>query len=130
GERAREIIKRQLFNLSQLVEDLVDTTRITTGKISLNSTAINLAEGVTRCLKTLEIAGRTNGYELRVDTEETWVFADSARIDQVLSNLLGNALKYTPSGGRIMVRVRAEEDRGLCEISAPGRGVARAAAQG
>jgi len=129
GERAREIIKRQLFNLSQLVEDLVDTTRITTGKISLNRSAINLAESVTRCLKTLEIAGRTNGYELRVDTEETWVFADSARIDQVLSNLLGNALKYTPSGGRITVRVRTEDDRGVCEISDTGRGMSAEALQ-
>ena len=129
GERAREIIKRQLFNLSQLVEDLVDTTRITTGKISLSRSAINLAESVTRCLKTLEIAGRTSGYDLRMDAEETWVFADSARIDQVLSNLLGNALKYTPSGGRIAIRVGTEGDRGVCEITDTGRGMSAEALQ-
>src|SRR6266852_3665951 len=55
GDRAREIIKRQLQNLSQLVEDLVDTTRITTGKSSLARSAVDRAEGVTRCLRTIEI---------------------------------------------------------------------------
>ena len=129
AERAREIIKRQLFNLSQLVEDLVDTTRITTGKISLSRAAINLAEAVTRCIKTLEIAGRTNGYELRVDTQETWVFADSARLDQIVANLLGNALKYTPSGGIITIRVRTDGDRGMFEVTDTGRGMSPEALQ-
>ncbi|HTK91360.1 MAG TPA: response regulator [Verrucomicrobiae bacterium] len=129
AERAREIIKRQLFNLSQLVEDLVDTTRITTGKISLSRAAINLAEAVTRCIKTLEIAGRTNGYELHVDTEETWVFADSARLDQIVANLLGNALKYTPSGGIITIRVRTDGERGVFEVTDTGRGMSPEALQ-
>ena len=123
GERAREIIKRQLHNLSQLVEDLVDTTRITTGKISLARATINLAESVTRCLRTIEIAGRTAGYDVTVDAQETWVHADSARIDQILANLVGNALKYTPSGGRITIRVRSEGEHGVCEIADTGRGM-------
>jgi CheY-like chemotaxis protein len=105
------------------VEDLVDTARITTGKISLSRSAVNLAESVTRGLNTLEIAGRTNGYQISVDVEETWVSADSARIDQMLSNLLGNALKYTPSGGRIAIRVGIDGDRGVCEIADNGRGM-------
>ena len=129
AERAREIIKRQLFNLSQLVEDLVDTTRITTGKISLSRATIDLAEAVTRCVKTLEIAGRTNGYDLRVEMEATWVLADSARLDQIVANLLGNALKYTPSGGCITIRVRTDGDRGVCEITDTGRGMSPEAVQ-
>jgi signal transduction histidine kinase/DNA-binding response OmpR family regulator len=129
AERAREIIKRQLFNLSQLVEDLVDTTRITTGKISLTRSPVNLAESVVRAIKTLDIAGRTSGYDIRVEAAETWVFADSARLDQILSNLLGNALKYTPSGGRIVARVRPEGDRGVCEIEDTGRGMSPEALQ-
>jgi signal transduction histidine kinase/DNA-binding response OmpR family regulator len=123
GDRAREIIKRQLKNLSQLVEDLVDTTRITTGKISLTRSAVNLADSVARCLKTFEIAGRTRGYHVDVETEGAWVHADPARIDQILANLVGNALKYTPSGGYIAIRVRADGDRGVCEITDTGRGM-------
>jgi signal transduction histidine kinase/CheY-like chemotaxis protein len=123
ADRAREIIKRQLHNLSQLVEDLVDTTRITTGKISLTRSAVNLSESVMRCLKTIELAGRTKGYHLEVDTEETWIQADSARIDQILANLIGNALKYTPSGGRIMIRVRPVAERAVCEIADTGLGM-------
>ncbi len=123
GDRAREIIKRQLQNLSQLVEDLVDTTRITTGKISLARSAVDLAEGVTRCLRTIEIAGRTSGHQITVDAEATWVHADSARVDQILANLVGNAIKYTPSGGRIAIRVRTVADWGVCEIADNGRGM-------
>jgi CheY-like chemotaxis protein/two-component sensor histidine kinase len=123
GDRAREIIKRQLQNLSQLVEDLVDTTRITTGKISLARSTVDLAEGVTRCLRTIEIGGRTSGHQITVDAEATWVHADSARVDQILANLVGNAIKYTPSGGRIAIRVRTVGDWGVCEIADNGRGM-------
>ena len=123
ADRAREIIKRQLHNLSQLVEDLVDTTRITTGKISLTRSAVDLAESAQRCLKTFEIAGRTKGYRIEVDSEETWIHADSARIDQILANLIGNALKYTPSGGHITIRVRPVGERAVCEIGDTGLGM-------
>ena len=123
GDRAREIIKRQLHGLAQLVEDLVDTTRITTGKISLTRSPINLAESVTRCLRTIEIAGRTQGHHVAVDLQETWIHADSARIDQVLANLIGNALKYTPAGGHISIRVCAVDDRAVCEITDTGLGM-------
>lgn len=123
ADRAREIIKRQLQNLSQLVEDLVDTTRITTGKISLNRSGVNLAESVARCLKTAEVAGSANGYVISVDAEETWIHADSTRVDQILANLIGNALKYTPSGGRIAIRARPVGDQGVCEIADTGMGM-------
>jgi signal transduction histidine kinase len=123
GERAREIVKRQIHNLSQLVEDLVDTTRITTGKISLTRSPVNLAESVARCLKTIELAGRTKGQRIDVDAGETWVHADSARIDQILANLIGNALKYTPAGGHIAIRVHPVGDWATCEIADTGQGM-------
>ncbi|HEU4439478.1 MAG TPA: response regulator [Methylomirabilota bacterium] len=123
AERAREIIKRQLHSLAQLVEDLVDTTRITTGKIRLTLSPVDLAGSVARCLRTIEIAGRTKGYRIEVDTEPTWVHADPARIDQVLANLIGNALKYTPAGGRIAIRVHAVGDQAVCEITDTGQGM-------
>ena len=129
GDRAREIIKRQLHNLAQLVEDLVDTTRITTGKISLTRSPIDLAESVSRCLRTIEIAGRTKDYRIEVDAQPTWIHADSPRMDQVLANLIGNALKYTPAGGCIAIRVQPVGDRAVCEISDTGLGMSAEALQ-
>ncbi|MGH7315885.1 MAG: ATP-binding protein, partial [Candidatus Rokuibacteriota bacterium] len=123
ADRAREIIKRQLQNLSQLVEDLVDTTRVTTGKISLTRSSVNLAENAARCLKTFEVAGSSDGYVISVESEDTWIHGDSARVDQILANLIGNALKYTPVGGGIAIRVRSDGDRGVFEITDTGVGM-------
>src|SRR5262249_13507695 len=123
ADRAREIIKRQVQHLSQLVGDLVDTARITTGKISLSRVDVDLAESVARCLKMIEVAGRADAHEIHVDAQETRVHADPARVDQILGNILGNALKYTPAGGRIAIRVAPVGDRGMCEISDTGMGM-------
>jgi len=123
ADRARELIKRQLRNLSQLVEDLVDTTRITTGKISLARSSVNLAENAARSVKTFEVAGSANGYHISVNSEDTWIHADPARVDQILANLIGNALKYTPAGGSIAIRVHPEGDQGVFEIADTGVGM-------
>jgi signal transduction histidine kinase len=123
ADRARAIIKRQLQHLTQLVDDLLDTARITTGKIALTRSPVNLAESAARCLRTFEVAGRTGGFTIEVDTEETWVSADTARIDQILENLVGNAVKYTPAGGRITVRVHPVEGQGVLEVADTGVGM-------
>ena len=123
ADRARAIIKRQMRHLTQLVDDLLDTARITTGKIALTCTAVNLAESATRCLKTLEVAGRSDGYTIHVECEDTWVSADAARIDQIMANLIGNAVKYTPAGGRIAVRIHPQGDQGVLEVDDTGVGM-------
>jgi len=123
ADRARELIKRQLRNLGQLVEDLVDTTRITTGKISLTRSSVNLAEHATRSVRTFEVAGSATGYHISVNSKDTWVHADPARVDQILANLIGNALKYTPAGGSIAIRVHPEGDQGVIEIADTGVGM-------
>lgn len=123
ADRARELIKRQLRNLSQLVEDLVDTTRITTGKISLTRSSVNLAENAARSVKAFEVAGSSNGHHISVNSQDTWIHADPARVDQILANLIGNALKYTPTGGSIAIRVHPEGDQGVFEIADTGVGM-------
>lgn len=123
ADRAREIIKRQLQHLSRLVEDLVDTARVTTGKISLTRASVNLAESAARSLKTFEVAGRGDRYAISAESEDTWIYADSARVDQILANLIGNALKYTPVGGGIKVRVGPDGDHGVFEITDTGVGM-------
>jgi CheY-like chemotaxis protein len=123
ADRARGVIRRQLQNLMHLVDDLLDVSRITTGKISLNRSIVNLAESVERCLKTLEAGERMTGHVIGVQSEETWVEADSVRIDQILINLVGNALKYTPAGGSIDIRVHPEGDDSVVEITDTGVGM-------
>jgi len=123
ADRARGVIRRQLENLTHLVDDLLDVSRITTGKISLNRSIVNLAESVERCLKTLEAGERMAGHVISVQSEEAWVEADSVRIDQILINLVGNALKYTPAGGSIDIRVRPEDDDSVVEIVDTGVGM-------
>ena len=123
ADRARGIIKRQMQHLTQLVDDLLDTARITTGKIALTRTAVNLAESAARCLKTLEVAGRTDGHVIEVDVEDAWVSADTARIDQIMANLIGNAVKYTPVGGRITIRIHPQGDHAVLEIADTGVGM-------
>jgi signal transduction histidine kinase/DNA-binding response OmpR family regulator len=121
--QAYGVIKRQVQSLTQLVDDLLDVSRVTTGKITLNRAAINLAESVERCVEIFNTTGRAEGHTISLERHDTWVDADSTRLDQVLSNLIGNAIKYTPRGGGISVRVRPEEHDGLVEVEDSGVGM-------
>ncbi len=125
ADRARGVIRRQLQNLAHLVDDLLDVARIATGKISLSRSSVNLAESVERCLKTLEAAERTGRHVISLQSEETWIEADPVRIDQILMNLIGNALKYTPVGGRISIRLQPLADDCVCEIADTGVGMSK-----
>jgi len=127
ADRARGVIRRQLGNLTHLVDDLLDVARITTGKISLTRSHVNLAESVERCLKTLEGTERTSRHAISMECEATWIEADPVRIDQILVNLIGNALKYTPEGGRIDIRVQPASDESVFEIVDTGVGMSKEA---
>jgi len=123
AERAREAIGRQLQNLTQLIDDLVDVARITTGKITLSRSSVNLAESAERCLRAFNAAGRSREHGVRIQCRDTWIDADPVRLDQILTNLMDNALKYTPEGGRIDIRVEPLGDDGIFEISDTGVGM-------
>jgi signal transduction histidine kinase len=127
ADRARSVIRRQAGNLTHLVDDLLDVARITTGKISLTRSHVDLAESVERCVKTLEGTDRTTQHAITMETEETWIEADPVRIDQILVNLVGNALKYTPPGGKISIRVQPASDECVFEIADTGVGMSKEA---
>jgi len=123
SQRAREIIGRQVVGLRELVDDLLDMARVTSGKIALERRTTDLAPIARRTVMVMSGAGRLAGHTVDVDCEEAWVCGDETRLEQIVSNLLDNAAKYTPPGGRIAVRVRAENGQAVLEVEDSGVGI-------
>ena len=121
--RARSVIAHQTEHLTRLVGDLLDVTRGALGKIELVRTTIEVAAAVRQCIVTLESTERLARHVLTVEAEPVWVQADKARIGQIVMNLLSNALKFTPEGGRITVRVGREGDEAVLRVSDDGDGM-------
>ncbi len=103
--RARAIIKRQSRHLAHIVDDLLDLGRLMNGKVALVRQRLDLADAVRDCVQSLQTTGRVEHHRLRVQAAPAWIEADPTRVEQIISNLIGNALKYTPAGGSISVDV-------------------------
>jgi signal transduction histidine kinase len=125
AEEIRERMERQAFHLSRLIEDLTDISRIGQGKISLRPERIDLQTIVKSALETSQTQIDSAGHNLTLDLPEhtVWLHADQTRIAQVVSNLLNNAAKYTPPGGKITVTARADVDVVTIVVSDNGIGV-------
>jgi signal transduction histidine kinase len=121
--RARDVIKRQIHHLTRMMEDLLDVTRVINGKVTLSRAPLDLAAAVQRAASALNVTGRLRDHRLELDLAPAWIHADSTRIEQIASNLLVNAAKYTPGGGTISVKVAAEGDRALLVVSDTGVGI-------
>ncbi len=122
--RARLIITRQTRHLARLMDDLLDMARVIAGKIVLTRHALNMAQAAQRLLSTLEVSGTTRNHPLTVDLQDVWVYADNTRLEQIVNNLLTNALKYTPEGGEIFVSVRPDGAEAVLEVRDTGFGMA------
>ena len=123
-EAVSGILERQSGQLSRLVEDLFDTSRVTTGKVALDLRRLELREVLDRAVDAIAPLMRSRSQALLVDVpaEAIFVRADLVRLTQVFSNLLDNASKYTGNGGRIAViaRVKAGEVRVVVEDTGAG----------
>jgi signal transduction histidine kinase/ActR/RegA family two-component response regulator len=122
--RARLVIDRQVRHLTRLVDDLLDVSRVTTGKIELSRRPLDAATAVVNCVAGLRAAGHVEGHSLEVTTTPVWVEADEVRLDQIIGNLLVNSLKYTPVGGRIEMSVRPDDGQAVISVRDTGIGIA------
>ena len=120
--RASEIIGRQVQHLARIVDDLLDVSRVVAGKVVLRLQPVDLAE-VARRVATLHGGPAGARHVISVHTTPTWVSADPTRMEQILTNLLANAVKYTPPGGEITVSVRRDGDHAVLTVLDTGVGI-------
>ena len=123
---ARSVIERQAQHLARLMDDLLDVGRVMTGKIVLDRRAIDLLEVAERVVTTIRATGRAGRHRLSVAGTPAWLDGDVTRLEQVVTNLVTNALKYTPTDGTISVLVGEEGDESVLRVADTGHGIAPA----
>jgi len=124
--KVRDIIDRQVAQLTRLVDDLLDVSRLTTGKITLRPQRVSIGEIVRRSVETVRPLVDARRHSLAVDMPpdaELQVEGDPTRLAQVLQNLLVNAAKYTPEGGRIALSARRAGNDAEVIVLDNGRGI-------
>lgn len=123
AQRAREILQRQLRHLSRIINDLLDVARLTSGKVVLNRALLDCAEVCRHVLDSFRASGRAAHVRLRQSLAQAPVYADETRLEQVVSNLLDNAFKYTPAGGEVEVTLRAVGAQVILTVRDTGPGI-------
>jgi PAS domain S-box-containing protein len=123
--KAYDIIERQIETLVRLVDDLLDVSRITSGKIQLQKGRVDLAAIVSRAVEGARplIDTRRHTLDVKLPEDELSVDADPVRLAQVLWNLLNNAAKYTPEGGRIWLTAVKDQDHAVVSVRDTGLGI-------
>jgi CheY-like chemotaxis protein len=126
GERERNVIERQVRHLVSLVDDLLDVSRITRGKIQLQRMPVELADIVAKAIETASplLEQQRHALTVTVPRRGLTVNADLDRLAQVVANLLTNAAKYTEPGGTISVTARAEHGEIVLSVADNGIGIA------
>ena len=99
-------MRRQTDHLRKLVDDLLEVNRALMGKLTLDKAPVDLADAVGRCVDTLQSSGRTAALRVPPRRVPALVDADPTRLVQIIDNILDNAVKYSPDGGRVDVTVR------------------------
>jgi signal transduction histidine kinase/CheY-like chemotaxis protein len=122
-EKALAILNRQTVHLGRLLDDLLDVGRINSGKIPLARRTLDLAAAVRRCVATMREGTTVPRIELDA-AAPVWVEADETRIEQIVTNLLTNAVKYTSLEGWIRVRVATANGQAVLEVTDNGTGIA------
>ncbi|MBD1845542.1 PAS domain-containing protein [Cyanobacteria bacterium FACHB-63] len=125
ADRALETIERNAKLQAQLIEDLLDVSRILQGKLRLNSFPVNLVTTIGAALETVRLSAEAKGIQVQtiLNSKVGQVNGDVNRLQQVVWNLLSNAIKFTPSGGQIEVRLMQVEACAQIQVSDNGQGI-------
>ena len=124
-QQARGIIERQLGQLQHLVDDLLEVSRLTTGKVQLRREQVaisRITEGAVEAVRPL-IEQRRQELTVLLPTEPIWLHADAARLEQVVVNLLSNAAKYTAEGGHVWLTVQQDGETCVVRVRDTGVGI-------
>ena len=120
---ARGIIARQTLHLARLMDDLLDIGRVMLGKVVLDRKPFDLREVAERTVSTLREGGRLERHHVLFDGVPAWIDGDTIRVEQIVTNLLTNALKYTPPGGSIDVSVARKGRTAVLRVQDDGLGI-------
>ncbi len=123
---AIEVIDRQLDTLARLVDDLLDASKFTRGKVTVRKESLEVSAAIQRAVDTTLPLIHAHGHKLSVSlaNEPLYFEGDPTRFEQVICNLLSNAAKFTPSGGRIEIGCRADNGQAMISVRDNGRGLA------
>ena len=123
--RAIETIERNAKAQSQIIEDLLDVSRIITGKLSLDARSIELDSIIHSAIEALRPAAATKGIHIKseLDPGASTVWGDPARLQQIMWNLLSNAVKFTPKGGEVTATLRRVDSHVQISVSDNGQGI-------
>jgi PAS domain S-box-containing protein len=133
-DRALEVIERNAKLQAQLIEDLLDVSRILRGKLSLNVMPVNLVEPIQGAIETVRLAAEAKSIQIHFasppsseqngkSTSFGRVAGDASRLQQIAWNLLSNAVKFTPSGGQVEIQLAYVDDQAQIRVSDTGKGI-------
>jgi PAS domain S-box-containing protein len=119
------VVRRQTRALARMVDDLLDVSRVTLGKIELSREPLLLVTAITRAVDSVRDEAASAGLAVvaDVETEPLWLDADPTRLEQVLVNLLTNAIKFTPAGGQISVTAGSDGAEAVVSVRDTGAGI-------
>ena len=123
--RLHEIIERQVTKLIRIVDDLLDISRVTQGKLELRKERVDLVTVVQGAMETIRHQVDVHGHQLSlaVSVTELWALVDPARIEQVVVNLLDNAAKYSPRRSTILISLEEHNDTAVIRVKDNGSGI-------
>ena len=122
-EHALDVIAQSARVQNQLIEDILDVSRITSGKLQLNSHPLDLQPVVQASLNSIHLAAVAKNIQLVPSLSSVVVMGDGDRLQQVLWNLLSNAIKFTPAGGRVEITLAQVEDQAQIQVRDTGQGI-------
>jgi signal transduction histidine kinase/CheY-like chemotaxis protein len=126
--RALAVVRRQTQQLTRLIDDLLDITRISNGKIVLELQRVELTQLLRACADDYAHAFEDRGLQLEIDPGDVpiWTRGDPTRLAQIVGNLLNNSVKFTEQGGRVTISVSAQNGRATVRVADTGIGIGSA----